>query len=654
MNTIPAVTSIVRSLGRVAALSVCFALAACNDNSTWKNNQAYVRIGGFASGVGSGPVVIANSDGDSVTLTRDGQWFFSLAIPIHGSYQATVQSVPNGLSCTLQNDTGFALGPDVTSIQVNCTTLTYTIAGQFTATPAGPVTLQNNGETLTVNAPGPFQFSNNVTYGGSYGVSVLTPPSGELCTVSNGSGTNLTHKVSNVTVACATPGFNIIANVMGLAANGIVTLQDNGTDTLSVSANGNATFATQVTGGNGYAVTVATWPIGQKCAVTGPGSGVVNGADVTVAVTCTTDPNLRTPRPLPAIYLTGKAIGYSPYRAAGPCCETVSAADIDQDLALLELAGFNLLRLFGADPNTQLILDRAALNHPGTKFQLGLYLNGPTVAPACLEPINKSQIATAVALANAHSGPAGNVVTVSVGNETSLANNQGQTPTNAAFCLATYVSTVRNQVTQPVTADDDWTFYAGRQREKPDTVLPLLDFASIHVYPFLNADGWFWKATTSPATLMNAALGWAKARFADVAAYTHAIAPSMPITIGESGWKWRPTNPTGSTNPATMTIEDAFNPLIANPVNAKWYYDLMFGNPLNQPPNLPIAAWVGSAGGPVTIFYFNSFDETWKGVDDGWGLWDKNRVATYGLCDTPAASAACNATSLYNGAGYFH
>jgi len=75
-------------------------------------------------------------------------------------------------------------------------------------------------------------------------------------------------------------------------------------------------------------------------------------------------------------------------------------------------------------------------------------------------------------------------------------------------------------------------------------------------------------------------------------------------------------------------------------VNAKWYYDLM-------------QSWEGSPGGPVTIFPFEAFDETWKQQfnDDGWGFWDELRAPNYALCGTPAGSA-CN-DPLYGGAGYY-
>jgi len=40
------------------------------------------------------------------------------------------------------------------------------------------------------------------------------------------------------------------------------------------------------------------------------------------------------------------------------------------------------------------------------------------------------------------------------------------------------------------------------------------------------------------------------------------------------------------------------------------------------------------------IFYFEAFDEQWKGIDDGWGLWDIDRDARYVLCGTPVGRPA--------------
>jgi hypothetical protein len=83
--------------------------------------------------------------------------------------------------------------------------------------------------------------------------------------------------------------FTIGGMVTGLDAGDSVVLQDNLADNLTVTADGNFTFATPVASGAAYAVTVLTQPASpaEVCTVTS-GSGKVTTADVTdIAVACT-------------------------------------------------------------------------------------------------------------------------------------------------------------------------------------------------------------------------------------------------------------------------------------------------------------------------------------------------------------------------------
>ncbi|MGA7749574.1 MAG: beta-propeller fold lactonase family protein [Gallionella sp.] len=93
--------------------------------------------------------------------------------------------------------------------------------------------------------------------------------------------------------ACAgNNSYTIGGTVTGLTGNGgpqSVVLQDNGGDSLTVSANGPFTFATALTSNATtsatYNVTILTQPIGQTCTVTG-GSGTATSNVTTVVVTC--------------------------------------------------------------------------------------------------------------------------------------------------------------------------------------------------------------------------------------------------------------------------------------------------------------------------------------------------------------------------------
>ncbi len=80
--------------------------------------------------------------------------------------------------------------------------------------------------------------------------------------------------------------YSIGGSVSNLAAGTSVLLQDNGGDTITVSANGPFVFPTQLTNGATYNVTVSTQPTSQTCTVS-MGVNTINAANVTsVAVSC--------------------------------------------------------------------------------------------------------------------------------------------------------------------------------------------------------------------------------------------------------------------------------------------------------------------------------------------------------------------------------
>jgi hypothetical protein len=81
--------------------------------------------------------------------------------------------------------------------------LTYTVGGSVTGLASGQsVALLNNaGNSTTVNSNTSFTFSTAINSGGAYAVTVGTQPTGQTCTVTNGSG-NVSANVTNVSVSC--------------------------------------------------------------------------------------------------------------------------------------------------------------------------------------------------------------------------------------------------------------------------------------------------------------------------------------------------------------------------------------------------------------------------------------------------------------------
>lgn len=151
---------------------------------------------------------------------------------------------------------------------------------------SGFVLLNNGGDDMSIASNGTFSFSQKMTNGKDYSVTIGTYPNNPLqtCTVTNGSGTISGASVTNVEIAC-TSIYTVGGTVSGLNGSGLV-LQKNGGDNLSISANGAFAFETKLYDASAYNITVLTHPSGQVCALTGA-SGTISGTNVTnVDVQC--------------------------------------------------------------------------------------------------------------------------------------------------------------------------------------------------------------------------------------------------------------------------------------------------------------------------------------------------------------------------------
>ena len=113
----------------------------------------------------------------------------------------------------------------------------YSVGGSVSGL-SGTAVLQDNGaDNLSVSANGSFTFATAVAQGAAYNVTVATNPSGQVCSVANGSGVMGSANVTNVSVSC---GGAFSVQYQSTDANGIryysVTAPDDayGTQTLRV------------------------------------------------------------------------------------------------------------------------------------------------------------------------------------------------------------------------------------------------------------------------------------------------------------------------------------------------------------------------------------------------------------------------------------
>jgi 6-phosphogluconolactonase (cycloisomerase 2 family) len=278
----------------LATLALGMSLSACSGGGGGGGNgPGTFSMGGTVSGLASGAsVVLVNNGGNATTVSANGAFTFPTAVAGGSAYAVTVQTQPTDQICTVTNGSGTASATvgNVTVACVTNATNTFTTGGTVSGLASGAsVALRNNGgNDLTVSANGAFTFTTPLAAGGAYAVTVLTPPTGQTCTVANDSGTIASANVTNVAVTCVvnpTPTFTIGGTVSGLAGTGLV-LRNNGGNNLTIAANGTFTFTSAIATGGAYAVTVLSQPTGQTCTAAN-GSGTIASANVTnVAVTC--------------------------------------------------------------------------------------------------------------------------------------------------------------------------------------------------------------------------------------------------------------------------------------------------------------------------------------------------------------------------------
>ena len=276
------ICSVANGAGTVVTANVTDIQVACTANPA----QTYT-IGGTVSGL-SGSVSLQDSGGTPLAVSANGSFTFPVGLVEQAAYDVTVANQPAGQTCTVANGAGTVQGANVAGVTVNCANnpnTAFSVGGSISGL-SGSITLQEvvSTQSAVFRAAGPFSLPQKIASGAAYDVQVALQPTGQICTVVNGSGTVGTGNVTTVTVTC-NADFSVGGTLSGLAAGDAVGLLDNGSDSLTLGANGSFTFPTQFATGVVYGVTVGSQPAYQTCTVRG-GSGTI-AADVTnVAVGC--------------------------------------------------------------------------------------------------------------------------------------------------------------------------------------------------------------------------------------------------------------------------------------------------------------------------------------------------------------------------------
>ena len=200
--------TVTNATGTVASTNITNIAVTCTTPVTGTTS-----VGGTISGL-TGTVVLQDNGGDNLTLTANGTFTFATALSSGQAYNATVATNPIGQTCTVTNGTGTVASTNITNITVTCTTpVPKSTVGGTVSGLTGTVVLQDNGgDNLTLTANGTFTFATALSSGQAYNAAVLSNPTGQTCTVTNGVGTVASTNITNITVTCTTSASMITDN----------------------------------------------------------------------------------------------------------------------------------------------------------------------------------------------------------------------------------------------------------------------------------------------------------------------------------------------------------------------------------------------------------------------------------------------------------
>ena len=301
-----------------------------------------------------------------------------------------------------------------------------------------------------------------------------------------------------------------------------------------------------------------------------------------------------------AVAYSGFREGQHPDRGSGAV--NPSDAEILEDLEIMVDHGFRLIRMYDSGENTASTLRLIREHDMPIEVLLGIWLDAEISnhegCPWLDEPIpdeklaanklkNAREIDRGIELANDYDDI---VVAVNVGNEALVDWNDHMVPLERVI---EYVRQVKAAIGQPVTVADNYEWW----KRDGAPLAAELDFIGVHTYPV-------WENKS-----IDEALAFTIENVEDV----RGALPGKPIAILEAGW-------------ATTASEFGER---ANEADQLRYYEEM-------------TAWAEKTN--TTLFWFEAFDEPWKGDENDphgaekhWGLFYVDRTPKLVFRNRPAS-----------------
>lgn len=290
------------------------------------------------------------------------------------------------------------------------------------------------------------------------------------------------------------------------------------------------------------------------------------------------------------------AVAYSGYRAGQHPDQGAGAihptdAQVLEDLKILVDHGFRLIRMYGVGEHAETALRLIREHNLPLQVLQGIWLRAeisnhegcpwldepiPDTKLAANKVANAAEVAQGIALAKAYPRI---IIGVNVGNEALVDWNDHMVPVEQVIA---YVRQVKQTIDQPVTVADNYVWW----RDDGAKLAAEVDYIGVHTYPA-------WEDKT-----IDEAMAYTLQNVREV----REALPDKPIAILEAGW-------------ASTAIE--FGERANEAAQARYYRE--------------IRDWAQAAN--VTVFFFEAFDEPWKGnpnaplgAEKHWGLFKVDRT----------------------------
>jgi hypothetical protein len=204
-----------KSILALCALTLTAGLVACGGGTS-----SYT-IGGTVTGLQYPGLVLTNNAADEITVAPLGldtagavknvTYQFPKQLDYGNPYSVAIKTQPAHQTCQAVSGTADTAGRlSVIDAVISCALVSNSIGGKITGLAADGLVL-NNGSNSTAAIvkdattgayPTSFTFGAPVTYGQTFGVTVLQNPTGQTCTVKNGAGTMGDTAVATIEVTC--------------------------------------------------------------------------------------------------------------------------------------------------------------------------------------------------------------------------------------------------------------------------------------------------------------------------------------------------------------------------------------------------------------------------------------------------------------------